>query len=307
MSLRPLQGAAAPFLMTGLGVALLCGLDAIVKGLAEAYGVGETVTLRYLAGALWSVAIWLAWGAPRPTIASLKANAFRAAVVILTALTFFYALSRLPLAETITLAFTSPIFMALLGRTILGEHVPRSVAFGIALGFAGVIVIFVARAGAGSDGAAALDGVLAALASAFFYALSMVLLRKQTAHDPIVTIILLQNVIAFGFAIPIGAATWTMVPAARDLALALLAGALGTLGHLAMAWGYARAEAARLGALEYTAFLWASLLGWAVFDETPGVWVFAGGALIVAGAALAARRAKAAPVPVVADAIVREG
>lgn len=304
MTLRPLRGAAAPFLTTGLGVALLCGLDAIVKGLAEAYGVGETVTLRYLAGGFWSVVVWFAWGAPRPTRASLKANAFRAGVVILTALTFFYALSRLPLAETITLSFTSPIFMALLGRAILGEHVPRSVTLGIALGFAGVLVIFAARAAPGSDGAAALDGVMAALASAFFYALSMVLLRKQTAHDPIVTIIMLQNVIAFGFAIPIGAATWTMVPAVRDLALALLAGALGTLGHLAMAWGYARAEAARLGALEYTAFLWASLLGWAVFDETPGGWVFAGGALIVAGAALAARRAKTAPVPAVADAIV---
>ena len=69
--------------------------------------------------------------------------------------------------------------------------------------------------------------------------------------------------------------------------MALVGGLFGTVGHLAMAWGYARAEAARLGALEYTAFIWATLFGWAFFSETPSPLVFAGAVLIVAGAVVA--------------------
>jgi S-adenosylmethionine uptake transporter len=57
-----------------------------------------------------------------------------------------------------------------------------------------------------------------------------------------------------------------------------------------MARAYAKAEAARLATLEYTALLWASLFGFAFFGEVPTAATLAGAALIVAGAAVASRR-----------------
>ena len=73
----------------------------------------------------------------------------------------------------------------------------------------------------------------------------------------------------------------------RDIALAA---ALAATSLLLLSWAYARAEAQVLVPLEYTAFIWAALMGWVAFAE-PLTWsTIAGVALIVAGCLAAARR-----------------
>ena len=57
-----------------------------------------------------------------------------------------------------------------------------------------------------------------------------------------------------------------------------------------MASAFARAEAARLAPLEYTALIWAALIGYTVFDEVPTLATLSGGALIIAAALLTSRR-----------------
>ena len=54
--------------------------------------------------------------------------------------------------------------------------------------------------------------------------------------------------------------------------------------------------------VEYTAFVWAALLGWWVFGEALTWPVLVGTALIVAGSLIAAR-ARPAPVPQVEQAV----
>ncbi len=78
--------------------------------------------------------------------------------------------------------------------------------------------------------------------------------------------------------------------AAPDWALLVLVGVLGVAGHLVLSRAYAKAEASRLAAMEYTALLWAIGLGYLAFGEVPGVATLAGAGLILAGSALAARR-----------------
>jgi S-adenosylmethionine uptake transporter len=75
-----------------------------------------------------------------------------------------------------------------------------------------------------------------------------------------------------------------------------VAAALSTAGTLLFAWAYARGEASYLAVTEYSAFLWASALGWIVFSEKVTGFTTAGAVLIVAGCLLASRR-KAAPLP----------
>ncbi len=67
-------------------------------------------------------------------------------------------------------------------------------------------------------------------------------------------------------------------------------GLLGTTGHILLATAYAKAEAARLAPLEYTALIWAAFIGYGVFHEVPTWATLGGGILIVAAAALASRR-----------------
>ena len=56
-----------------------------------------------------------------------------------------------------------------------------------------------------------------------------------------------------------------------------------------LSWAYARAQAKILIPVEYTAFIWAGILGWLIFAEQPTSATLLGTALIVAGCLVAAR------------------
>ena len=74
----------------------------------------------------------------------------------------------------------------------------------------------------------------------------------------------------------------------------IVAALLSTSGTLLYGWAYARGEASYLAVTEYSAFLWASVLGWLVFREGISMYTLAGALLIVGGCLLAARRRVAA-------------
>jgi drug/metabolite transporter (DMT)-like permease len=69
-----------------------------------------------------------------------------------------------------------------------------------------------------------------------------------------------------------------------------LMGVFGVMGHVLMVTAYAKAPAARLAPLEYTALIWATLIGFGVFHEVPTWATIAGGALIVVAAIITSKR-----------------
>jgi S-adenosylmethionine uptake transporter len=69
---------------------------------------------------------------------------------------------------------------------------------------------------------------------------------------------------------------------------------LSTTGILLFAYAYARGEASYLSVSEYSAFVWAAILGWVIFGEAVSPMTIAGATLIVVGCILAARTGKAA-------------
>jgi S-adenosylmethionine uptake transporter len=87
---------------------------------------------------------------------------------------------------------------------------------------------------------------------------------------------------------PFGISAW-QPPAAPHLAWFMLMGVLGVIGHVFMATAFAKAEAARLAPLEYTALIWAAAIGYGVFSEVP-TWATLGGGLLIVGAAMLASK-----------------
>jgi drug/metabolite transporter (DMT)-like permease len=269
-----------PILIAGLGVTFLSFLDAAMKVISETYPLMQAVTMRYGAGAVFAVLIYVILGGGRPSLAAVRRNAARAIIVLGTAACFFTAIARLPLVEAITLTFLAPLLMALLGRVILKEPVAMRALIAILVGFTGVIVIARGQE-AGQSHSFDLIGLLAALGCAFFYALSMVLMRQQTSQDSTLTIVLLSNCLAFLFVLPTSLWTWQPVPLTHWLITAAV-GFFGTCGHLCLAWAYARSHAARLSVMEYVAFIWAMIFGYFIFAEIPTSWTLAGATLIMA-------------------------
>ena len=279
-----LAGQPRPALVALLGVGLLSIMDALVKLVAAEVPTWQIVLLRYAFGTAFALPLFAAARPHLPAAEVLRAHLMRAAAIVLTAATFFYALANLPLAVALALSFTSPILIALLARLSLGERPNAGVLLAIGLGFAGVLLVLLGELG--RSGAATLPGIAAAMAAAAFYAVSMVSLKARAARDPLPTIVLLQNAFAGLLVLPLGAAAW-VTPSSAALAWLVGVGLLGTAGHVALTWAYRRAAASQLGALDYTAFVWAMALGFLVFGEVPSVATLAGAALIIAGALVA--------------------
>jgi S-adenosylmethionine uptake transporter len=82
---------------------------------------------------------------------------------------------------------------------------------------------------------------------------------------------------------------WRTVPT-TDLGLILLAGGLGTLGLLGITHAFTTLEASRVAPLDYTGFVWATLLGYALIGEVPTIAIGASALLIIGGCLLLLRR-----------------
>lgn len=264
-------------------------MDALMKDLSIALGAYNAVLWRCMVGAAMAGAVW---GAMRPTLpsrAALRLHAIRSFMVAAMALSFFWALARLPLAEAIALSFIAPLITLYLAAVLLGEKVGRAAIMGSILGLAGMIVILSGKldpaAGGFRDGAA----IGAVLFSAVCYAFNLILARKQAQLAKPIEIAFFQNLLVGGF---LGlAAPWlALIPDAGWWPHIGGAAALATLSVFLLAWAYARAEAQILVTVEYTAFLWAAALGWLWFDEQLTWQTIAGTMLIVAGCLVVARR-----------------
>ena len=91
------------------------------------------------------------------------------------------------------------------------------------------------------------------------------------------------------FVLYLTAAPVLAVPPGMDALPGLLITAVLSMGSLMLlSWAYARAEARVLIPVEYTAFIWAALFGWLLYDEQLTITTVAGTSLIVAGCLLAA-------------------
>jgi drug/metabolite transporter (DMT)-like permease len=274
-------------LRAAFGIALLTAMDAVIKAQMQQHPFLMALFMRFAAGAVCAIIVVAVLRPARPTRVSLIGNSLRVPLVIVTAGSFFYSISELPLAEALTLSFLAPVFVALLGALILKERLDGHILQALGFGLAGMLVMVWPRLQGGVTGAEL--GVAAALVSAVSYAFNLILLRRIAVKEHPAIIVLFQNAgPALCLAWP---ASFFFVPmGSGDLLAYLGAGALGVAGHLSLTSAFARAPASRLAPIEYTALVWASLLGWFVFGEAPLWTTYAGAALIVAGAFAVSRR-----------------
>jgi S-adenosylmethionine uptake transporter len=207
---------------------------------------------------------------------------------------FFWGIGRVPLAQAIALTFIAPLLSLVLASVVLDEEIgPRSIA-GSMVAFAGVVVIVFgqARAQLGFD---VLLGSAAILGSGLCYAGNIVMMRPQALAARPLEINFFQSLTVMAmWIIALPAVGIPALPQWQWLWIAV-ASALSTCGTLLYGWAYARGEASYLAVTEYSAFLWASALGWLVFHERVSLYTLAGAVLIVGGCLVAARRKGGVP------------
>ena len=278
-----------PILLAVLGVLFYSLLDAVMKAQALAMGTYSAMFWRMGFGVMFALLLFSQGRVALVSSRELKIHFLRAALTTLMTYLFFFSLTRIPLAQAIGLSFIAPIITLFLAAPLLGEQIGNNAKLGAGLGFMGVVVVVggeIISLNADSD----LPGLGAVLLFALLYALYLILQRKHSLMARPMEIVFYQNIMVF-IILLLGAPFFVSLPAnAMEWGGAALAAAfaMGSLALMSMA--YRRAEAQRLVSIEYTAFIWAALLGWWVFDEGLTLQTLLGTGLIVAGCLTSLRK-----------------
>ena len=273
------------FAVATLGIALFSAMDAVMKGLSIAIGAYNAVFWRMLVGLALSSVLYLSGRPARPSRQAMRYHIIRGVVGSVMALTFFWGIARLPLAEAVALTFIAPLISVYLAAVFLKEPVgPRAVLASI-IGFAGVLVIVGARIGTPGD--RDLWGAASILVSAMLYAYNIILMRQQALVAKPLEIAFYQYIV-IGAVLGVGAPFVATFPPADQWPNLVFAALLALVSLMLLAWSYARAEAHRLAPVEYTALIWAAMFGLVIFGEPVVLSTILGAALIVIGCLLAA-------------------
>ena len=217
----------------------------------------------------------------------------RGSLLVLANMFFFLGLAALPLAETVTLFYTAPLFICLLSAPLLGERVGAMRWAAIAIGMIGVIVMM--RPGSELFRPVSTLPVMAALCySAMTMMTRMLGLRESAgALTFYIQIAFIVISIATGLAIGDGAydrfedtslqfllRTWSW-PDGAQLRLLVLCGAIVAIGGYLLSQAYRIGEAPAVAPFEYASLPFALLVGYLLWGDWPGMQAFAGTALIV--------------------------
>jgi S-adenosylmethionine uptake transporter len=274
------------FMMATLGIALFSAMDAVMKGLSIAIGAYDAVFWRMLVGLALSGLLYLPRRPARPSRQALRYHVIRGLVGAVMALTFFWGIARLPLAEAVALTFIAPLFSLYLAAVFLKEPVGRQAVFASCVGFAGVLVIVGARIGTPGD--RDLWGAASILVSACLYAYNIILMRQQALVAKPLEIAFYQYLV-IGAVLGLAAPFVATFPPGEQWPKLVFAALLALVSLMLLAWSYRRAEAHRLAPVEYTALIWAALFGLVIFGEPVAISTIVGAGLIILACIMVAR------------------
>ncbi len=266
------------------GIAMMCGavaffaaLDAIAKYLGRHMDPLQVTGMRFISGFVIAFVIFNPLTRPellktqRPGLQFVRGLFF-----VSTTIFNFLAFRHLQLDEALSIMFATPFLVAMAAGPVLGEWVGWRRWTAIAVGFLGVLVVIRPGVGGGMQWAALLS-----VAAAIFYAAYGIATRMVSRHDSSETTLFYGNLVGVAVMAPVLPFVWS-TPSLLDLAMLVAVGALGSAGHYLLIAAHRRAPASVLSPFIYTQLIWASALGFLVFQDIPTQWTLIGGAIVVA-------------------------
>jgi drug/metabolite transporter (DMT)-like permease len=190
-------------------------------------------------------------------------------------LMFFTALGMTPVARVTALAFTSPLFMALLSVMFLGERFRIRRWLALVIGFAGTVIIL-------RPGMIPVDpGSLLVVGSALIWAVTMVVIKILSRTESSIAITAYMNILLGVFSL--GPALWVWVKPPPAMWVWLVAiGVLGTIAQIALSQALKETEPTAVMPFDFLKLVWTTLLGLWVFGELPDVLTWVGAMVVFA-------------------------
>lgn len=279
---------AKGLMLGATGVVLLSCMDAVVRALGAELTTFQIVFSRMFGAALW-LSLWIAvtrseW----PRAARIPRHLARGAMLMVTATLFFYAASHLPLAVYTALAMTAPVYITVLAALIFKEKITLAGMAALGLGLAGSGVIIFGGRTLVLNGASDVLAWGAAILAPLAYAFTMVVMKHHSKDESAAAMTLGQSLAAAIIVLPFALGSLPVLTPTLSWQVPLV-GFLGAAGFLFFVNGLQRLPVSVFAVLDYSALLWAGLLGYIFYGEVPGVQLWIGGALVIAACVLSAR------------------
>jgi drug/metabolite transporter (DMT)-like permease len=291
--------ALLPVLAVGFTLLAWASAFVAIRGVGEELSPGALALGRLLVGTLVLGLLLLPRGWVRPTgrqwglLAVCGVGWFGIYNVALNA-----AEQTLDAGTTAMLVNIGPILIAVLAGLLLGEGFPRRLLGGIAIAFAGVVIIGLATRSATAD----LTGVLLCLVAASTYAIGVVAQKPVLRGLPPLQVTFTACAIGAVVCLPWAGALVSDLgdaPAGSVAGMVYLGVVPTALAFSTWAYSLARMDAGRLGVTTYVVPPLVIGLGWLLLDEVPPALAVVGGVVCLAGVGFARRRARVRrPVPV---------
>lgn len=249
--------------------------DVLGKWLMATYSVSQVLVLRSIAALLILAPLLVREGAApllQPKRPGLQV--MRVVFGTVEVACFYWAVSMMPLADTMAFWMATPIFVAVASALFLGERLDRWRFGAVVLGFLGVMLTL----GAGLDAgwkpmAIAVFGVVVYSG----YLMSTRALRGTSAR--VLATYQMLGALVFGLVM----APFTWVPVVWvDVLLLMALGVVGVAAHLAVTRSLALAPAPVVVPWQYAMILWGILFGWIFFNEVPEPLMLMGATVIIA-------------------------
>lgn len=252
-------------------------MDTTAKYLSGTYPVTQIVWARYIfhlltlplliGGGSWLAVLRTA----RPGLQIL-----RSLFLLGSTFFFFLAVKYIPLATATAIGFVGPLFVTALSMPLLKEKVGLRRWAAVIVGFGAVLVII-------RPGAEVVHwAVFLPLLVAACFALYQITTRILSRSDSSLTTLFYSataGAVAMTVLLPFGTWHW---PDAAGWGLMAFLGLIGGLGHYVMIRAFTIAPAASIAPFSYLNLVWATFLGFVVFDDLPDRWTILGAVMLAA-------------------------
>ncbi len=268
---RPVAGIAW---MISAGL-FFVGMTAIVKHVGSDVPAAQSAFLRFAMGLPFAVPmLWPLWR-ERLTAGQARLFAARGAVHTVGVLLWFFAMTRIPLAEVTAMNYLNPVYVTVGAALFLGERWEARRLWAVVAALAGALVIL--RPGLREVGA----GHLAMLGASLFLA-GGYLVAKRLSGQVAASVVVggLSVTVTLGL-LPFAVAVWVPVGWA-EVAWFFGTACFATAAHYCMTRAFAAAPAGATQPATFLQLVWSVMLGAAVFGEPVDGWVILGGTVIMA-------------------------
>ena len=259
------------------GIAGFATMDALIKWLTTDFPVAQVVALRSWFGLpLLCLLVHFEGGLSALKTKRPQVHVLRYLLVLTLSFTFFWALSQMKLVDAVALSFAAPIFIAALSVPVLKESVGWHRWAAIGIGFCGVLIML--RPGMGVFQWAA----VVVLCSALAYSLLAISTRAFKSTESTASLVLYPQLGVSLTGLVLIPHFW-VTPSLSELGLFALAGIFGSVGIICLTQAFRLAPVAVVTPFEYTALIWATLLGFLMWHELPDLPTMVGATIVTAG------------------------